>query len=359
MSPHDSVDVAFIGHPSSFPHLVRMIEHADGPEAARRVARNEKSFTAFLDWMPSGATHHRPVIQLNGTSIRAAMIVCWFLPQIIDNRQKLKVGIDKVLQAVKVAASMGAKVASLGGFTSILAGQRRFDAADAAGITLTAGNALTAGLAVARLREELVALNRPFQDETVAIVGASGDVGSTAAALLGDEPRRLLLVARNQVRLERTREMLGHPDATCVALADAVAQATVIIAATSASEPILDADQIRPGTLVFDLGYPPTMTSARAGREAPRVLQAGLARFPAPLGLGAYSRLSRPDHLYGCSSEGVVLAARPDLLHLACAQGESGKKEALALLDAAISLGLKPAAETPDTLRHQLAESVA
>lgn len=347
MNSKDTIDVAFIGHPSSFSHIVSLIEEKDGPEAARRVTRNEKSFSAFLDWMPSSATHHRPVIELNGVSIRAAMVACWFLPQIIDHRHKLKLAVAKVLQAVEVAAGLGAQVASLGGFTSILAGRRRFDAADAAGITLTAGNALTAALAVARMRQELDARQRPIEGETIAIIGASGDVGGTAAALVGCEPRRLLLVARDQDRLERTRAALGHPNSACVALADALAQASVVLVATSATATILTAGEVAPGTLVFDLGYPPTTSGAGAGNGNATIMRAGLAAFPAPIPIGSYSRLAQPNHLFGCSTESVVLAARPDLRHLARGQGQAGKAEALALLDAALALGITPAAELP------------
>ena len=357
MSKQNVLDVAFIGHPSSFSHIVRLIEDMDGPEAARRVTRNEKSFTAFLDWMPSNVTHHRPVIQLNGVSIRAAMIVCWFLPQIIDHRHKLKLAVSKVLQGVDIAASMGAQVASLGGFTSILAGRRRFEAAETSGITLTAGNALTAALAVSRLRTELEARNRPLEGETVAIIGASGDVGGTAAALLNSEPRKLLLVARDQERLERTRVSLGHPNSACVSIAEAVAQATSILVATSATEPIISADDVAPGTLIFDLGYPPTATSAAADSKA-YIMRAGLAAFPAPIPIGAYSRLSQPNHLFGCSTESVVLAARPDLRHLARGQGQAGKTEALALLEAALALGIRPAVEAPPAIVTPAAPSV-
>lgn len=343
MNKTDTIDVAFIGHPSSFSHIVKLIEDMDGPEAARRVARNEKSFAAFLDWMPSNITHHRPIIELNGVTVRAAMVVCWFLPQIINHRHKLKLAVAKVLEGVDIAAGMGAQVASLGGFTSILAGRRRFDAADAAGITLTAGNALTAGLAVARLRDELEARRRPIEGETIAIIGASGDVGATAAALLGDEPGRLLLVARDQERLEKVRINLGHPNSACVSLAEAVAQASSILVATSASEPILTSDDVAPGTIILDLGYPPTTSVAPDSRVT--VMRAGLAQFPAAIQIGAYSRLSQPNHLFGCSTEGVVLAARPELRHLARAQGQAGKTEALALLNAALALGIKPTAE--------------
>uniref|UniRef100_E6QWM9 Quinate/shikimate 5-dehydrogenase/glutamyl-tRNA reductase domain-containing protein n=1 Tax=mine drainage metagenome TaxID=410659 RepID=E6QWM9_9ZZZZ len=357
MRDENVIDVAFIGHPSSFSHIVSLLEETDGPEAARRVARNEKSFTAFLDWMPSNATHHRPVIQLNGATVRAAMIVCWFLPQIIESRHKLKLAVAKVLEAVDIAAGMGAQVASLGGFTSILAGRRRFDAADAAGITLTAGNALTAALAVARLRAELDARGRPLHGETVAIIGASGDVGGTAAALLGNEPGRLLLVARNQERLERAQLTLGHPNAACVSISEAVAQASVILVATSASQPILTAEDIPSGTIVCDLGYPSTTACGKAGSSKATVLRAGLAEFPAPIQIGAYSRLSQPTHLFGCSTEGVVLAARPDLRHLARSQGQAGKTEALALLNAALSLGIKPAAEAPDAAIAEFSEN--
>lgn len=343
MDKTNIIDVAFLGHPSSFSHIVKLIEDMDGPEAARRVARNEKSFSAFLDWMPSNITHHRPVIELNGVTIRAAMIVCWFLPQIVNDRFKLKLAVAKVLEGVEVAARMGAQVASLGGFTSILAGRRRFEAADVAGITLTAGNALTAGLAVASLRAELDVRCRPIGGETVAVIGASGDVGGTVAALLGDEPRRLLLVARDQDRLEKVRMNLGHHNSACVSLAEAAAQASTIVIATSASEPILTADDVAPGTLILDLGYPPTTSGAPDSKVT--ILRAGLAQFPAAIPIGAYSRLSQPNHLFGCSTEGVVLAARPELRHLGRAQGQASKTEALALLNAALALGIKPTAE--------------
>jgi predicted amino acid dehydrogenase len=338
------IDVAFIGHPSSFTHLVSLIEDMDGPEAARRVTRNEKSFSAFLDWMPSTVTHHRPIIELNGLTVRAAMVVCWFLPQIIDHRHKLKLAVTKVLQAVDVAAGMGAQVASLGGFTSILTGRRRFEAAENKGITLTAGNALTAALAVAKLRSELNARKRTMAGETVAVIGASGDVGGTVAALLGSEPRRLLLVARDQERLERVRQTLGHPSSACESLSEAIAQASSILVATSASEPIITAEDISPDTIILDLGYPPTTTGNAGGGKA-TILRAGLAELPGAISIGAYSRLSQPNHLFGCSTEGVVLAARPELRHLARAQGQAGKTEALALYNAALSLGIKPTAQ--------------
>src|SRR4051812_16219073 len=102
MNKTDTIDVAFLGHPSSFGHIVKLIEDMDGPEAARRVARNEKSFSAFLDWMPSNITHHRPVFELNGVTVRAVMVVCWFLPQIINDRHKLKLAVTKVLEGVDV-----------------------------------------------------------------------------------------------------------------------------------------------------------------------------------------------------------------------------------------------------------------
>ena len=119
--------------------------------------------------------------------------------------------------------------------------------------------------------------------------------------------------------------------------------------ATSASQPILTVEDIPPGTIVCDLGYPPTTACGKAGSSKATILRAGLAEFPVQIPLGAYSMLSHPTHLFGCSTEGVVLAARSDLRHLARSQGQAGKAEALALLNAALSLGLKPAAEASDT----------
>jgi fatty aldehyde-generating acyl-ACP reductase len=345
MSDAAAIDVAFIGHPSDYKHFVSLVEETDGSEAARRVARNEKTFSAFLDWMPAYATRHRPVIRLKGVTVRAALVICPFLPQAIESPYKLKRAFTKVLQAVNVAAGMGAKVSTLGGFTSILAGQRRLDTGDAAGITLTTGNALTAALGVARLEVELDARGRSLRRETVGIIGASGDVGGTAAALLGARPRNLLLAARDQARLERARQALGNLDGVCVPVSEVVARAGVIVVATSASRPILSADDIPDQTIVCDLGYPQSLIHGRVDGKRATILRTGLAAFPAAVKLSAYTRLSRPEHLFGCFAEGVVLAARPDLRSLARAQGRAGKMEALELLGAALALGISPAAE--------------
>jgi fatty aldehyde-generating acyl-ACP reductase len=357
MSDAAAIDVALIGHPSDYKHFVSLVEETDGVEAARRVVRNERTFTALLDWMPAYATRHRPVIRLEGATVRAALVVCPFLPQAIESPHKLKRAFTKVLQAVDVAAGLGAKVATLGGFTSILAGQHRFDVADAAGITLTTGNALTAALAVASLRDELDARGRSLGQETVGIIGASGDVGGTAAALLGAGPRRLLLAAQDEARLEQARQALGHPDAVCVPVSEVAAQAGVILVATSAIRPILAPHVLPELTIVFDLGYPRTLVGGQTEGSGAKVLRTGLAAFPTSVNLGAYTQLSRPDHLFGCFTQGVVLAARPDLRNLARAQGRTRKEEALVLLEAALSLGIKAAAEMPGADLEECAET--
>jgi predicted amino acid dehydrogenase len=340
MTSHDTVDVALIGHPSNFDHFVSLIASVDGPEAAGRVSSNEATFTALIDWMPAYVTSHRPQFHLSGKQINAALVICPFLPQQISNPHQLKRAYTKVIQAVRLATDLGARVATLGGFTSILAGTRRAQLAAEAGITLTAGSGLTAALTVEQMRCALGQQDRLFEDETVAVIGATGDVGRTIAHLLGDTPKRLLLAARDQSKLEVLASSLSHPDCQVASVAQAVEAASAILVATSASTPLFAASDVRADAVICDAGVPPSIARTEHPVAA-TLVRAGLAEFIHPTGLQDYTQLDKPYHLFGCFSEGIVLAADENLRQQAAIRSLTNREDAIALLHAAERLGIR------------------
>lgn len=330
---------ALLGHPADYPHFAQLIENRDGEIVAARIRKHEAAFSRFIDWMPPYATSYRPVLRTPDLEIEGRLLICPILPQQMTTPQHLKRAHEKVEQACRLAAEMGAGVMALGGFTSILAGPRANRLASELGLTITSGNALTAALAVAQLHEALGTTDQI--SEPVAILGATGDIGRTCAHLLAEAGVRLRLVARDPPRLEALRAALPGAPAKIVSLDEAISGTRVIIAATSSAEPLITLDQLRPDAVVADVGFPKTL-SGRSERADVTVFDAGLARLPHDMGLEAYTNLGRSDLLFGCFAEGLVLAALPELAHLASLQGEADGGKARTLFEAARRLGIRP-----------------
>ncbi|MER8766878.1 MULTISPECIES: hypothetical protein [unclassified Mesorhizobium] len=341
MSNVPDIDLVLLGHPSDFAHFRTIVEHNDGARAAERVARNEATFRAFINWMPAYATQSVAGIELNGTCVRAALVICPFLPQDISTPRTLKAAYGKVIEGCRIASDMGAKVVALGGFTSILAGSRRIEVAAEAGITLTSGNALTAALAVEQLRTALQTDGRALENETVAVLGASGDIGRTVVGLLDGIPREILLVAQNHDRLSEVRNAFGHLRMRIATAKEAVAEADAMIVATSACHPVISASDLRPKMIVCDVGYPNSIFGTTK-LDGAYVFRGGLAQLPHPVDMAVYTQLDQGDKLFGCFTEGIVLAARPDLHSLASLQGAADINRAHKLLAAAAQLGIVP-----------------
>src|SRR5258708_36310505 len=158
---------------------------------------------------------------------------------------------QKIRAGCNVAKDLGAKVVGLGGFTSIVGGTQGERESEELGSAITSGNSLTAALALAQVDMLLSRLNWDLSNRTVAVVGASGDIGRACAMALAPRARQLLLVARNRAKLEEIRcampENAEIPG--CTETQDAT-HATVIVAATSASQPILSEADLLPGTVV-------------------------------------------------------------------------------------------------------------
>jgi fatty aldehyde-generating acyl-ACP reductase len=336
-----SVDFALLGHPADYQHFVRFIQSADGTSVAQRVRRHEQSFRSFMDWMPCYATSRRLAVRLACGELEGRLIVCPFLVQDIKTPRQLRRARDKVVQGCQLAVELGANAIALGGFTSILLGSAVPHIESASGAFSTAGNSLTAALAVAQLRQAASTLGRSL-DQPIAILGASGDIGRSCAQILADVSGHLILSARNFDRLNAVRAELPSIKTEIVPADEVAKYARTIVVATSSAEPLLHITNLQSGTIVCDVGYPKTLSTDNQ-RSDVLVFPGGLAKLPTALGLEYYTGLPASDIIFGCFAEAIVLAARPDLRHLASVQGQADGRKGLVLLDAARQLGIYPA----------------
>jgi fatty aldehyde-generating acyl-ACP reductase len=213
----------------------------------------------------------------------------------------------KLSAAVDKARDFGAQIVGLGSLTApASAGGKAFVKRDDIGVTN--GNAFTAAITLMGM-ERLMARMRP--DPLIALVGATGSVGSCLTRLYARKhPGRLLLVARNQRRLDTLAEEV-RSNAVDVSVSTDMAdiqKADLIVLLTSAADAILRSEHLKPGAVVLD-DTVPRNTDPKLVAERPDVLvvDGGLVEIPGADLRGCSIGLA-PKLAYACLAETMLLA---------------------------------------------------
>ena len=207
-------------------------------------------------------------------------------------------GLSRVRAACDEAHACGARIAALGGFSSILGEMSSNDAGAAREPVLTTGNTLTAAVLASQVQ-----LAGP-RDLTVTVVGAGGDVGSGLCRILAAQGRRLVLVGRNPRPLEELRAELSQARTCGWDEAARTAELVVTVASTRLAAIAIAA--LAPGAIVLDAGHPSNAAPAAHIRYA----QAGKvrhARTPQP-DLPIVLADCAPGETHACLAEALVLA---------------------------------------------------
>ncbi len=211
----------------------------------------------------------------------------------------------RVAAAVDKARDLGATLVGLGGLTApVTAGGQTL--AGRTDIGVTNGNALTAAmtyLGALRLLAQLPA------HPTIALVGASGSVGSCVAQLLARrDAGELLLIARHPGRLETLRAALpqGARARVSTDMTD-VRRADLVVLLTSSGEALLTSSHLKEGAVVLDDTQPRNTDPAlKAQRPDVLIVDGGLVEVPAMRLRGS---VGLPRGLaYACLAETMLLS---------------------------------------------------
>ena len=215
-------------------------------------------------------------------------------------------GNRKVVAAVDRAVRSGADLVGLGGLTAPVTNggtvlRRRTD------IGVTNGNAFTAAIVHRQIRS----LRATAAHGRVAVVGATGSVGSAVTRLLARDGdiTELLLVARGSARLSSLAADVGGkvPVRTSDRL-DAVINSDIVVLLTAAADTVLRAEHLGPDAAVLDATQPRN-TSPELQRQRPDVLvlDGGIVDVP---GLRLHGgSLGLPDgRTFACLAETMLLS---------------------------------------------------
>lgn len=278
----------------------------------------DKLLVKLFEWTPSFKVKELSNVSFGGTeAVNGIMVMVPFLPEMRDIRIK---GInDKIEDAIAISAKEGCTVAALGGFTSIILQGREEELSRKHGIKLTSGNTLTAAVIIRSIEQIAERFGVDLGKATVAIVGASGDIGSGCTAYFCDKVKRLLLSARGMDRLQEVAGKVKTYARCEIELFSekenqtAVSQADVVIFVTSAYKEIVELSDFSPNTIVCDASFPLNVKTNGNLRPDVFVYHGGIVSLPFEINPGVDIGLASTRMFYGCQVEAILMALHSDL----------------------------------------------
>lgn len=270
---------------------------------------------SFLQWavpkLPLQSQILTPVHFQGGSNDPAG----WIILVPCSARQMMGLGqtgrnvLNRINDAVDLAVKLGANMVGLGALTASVTrgGQRLSERTD---IGVTNGNAFTAFMTLEGIKKLL-----PFcqeRDPQIALVGASGSVGSCLAQLVVKQRlvSRVTLVARHQGRLDALCAEAGKlaPDVHIHATNDMsqVRNADLVVLLTSSTETLLRSEHLKPNAIVLD-DTQPRNTDPALLQERPDVLivDGGLVSMPK---MQLQKSIGLPTgYAYACLAETMLL----------------------------------------------------
>ncbi|QVL51874.1 MAG: long-chain acyl-[acyl-carrier-protein] reductase [Cyanobium sp. M30B3] len=295
-----------------------LIGHSTSFEEARVKARS-LGYDDFADgdldmWCaaPPQLVERIQVTGLTGMTIEGAYIDSVFVPEML---RRFKTAKRKVLKAMELAQKTGINITALGGFTSIifedmnLLREERVSAVELDWQRFTTGNTHTAWVICQQVEASAPRLGIDLSRARVAVVGASGDIGSAVCRWL---QRRgvgeLLLVARRPQPLIDLQQSLG--EGTILALDEALPQADVVVWVASLPQSLqIDTASLRRPCLMIDGGYPKNLDS-KASAPGVHVLKGGIVEFWQDIGwqMMEVAEMAKPQRqMFACFAEAMLL----------------------------------------------------
>jgi acetylornithine/succinyldiaminopimelate/putrescine aminotransferase/predicted amino acid dehydrogenase len=218
---------------------------------------------------------------------------------------RVRHSIDK---AIKVARSIGCDVIALGQYTSIVT--RNATTLDLPRIGVTTGNSYTIALALEAIDKAIADRGLDRAHATLAVVGASGNIGQTCAEILAPHFERTVLLGSSKT--SATRRLAGLqariPRAEVNVDPAALRGAHVVLAAANAPTPFLGPETFAEGAIVCDLSVPAAVRPEVKGlRPDLTLMNGGIARLPFGEDHGIPGFPLPPGQVYGCMAETMLL----------------------------------------------------
>ena len=262
---------------------------------------------------PPQLVEHVKVVSAMGKSIEGAYIDSCFVPEMLS---RFKTARRKVLNAMEMAQKKGINITALGGFTSIIFEKEKLlQNKKVRNTTLdwqrfTTGNTHTAWVICRQLEMNAPLIGIDLKKASVAVVGATGDIGSAVCRWLSQRTgvSELFLVARDQQPLIDLQTELGGGQICSVD--DALPKSDVVIWVASMPRTLeINPSKLRTPCLMIDGGYPKNLDEKFSGSGI-HVLKGGIVEFFEDIGwnMMQLAEMENPQReMFACFAEAILL----------------------------------------------------
>ncbi|MCR8539858.1 MAG: long-chain acyl-[acyl-carrier-protein] reductase [Prochlorococcus marinus CUG1439] len=248
-----------------------------------------------------------------GICIEGSYIDSCFVPEMLS---RFKTARRKVLNAMELAQKKGINITALGGFTSIifenfnLLQHKQIRNTSLEWERFTTGNTHTAWVICRQLEINAPRIGIDLKTATVAVIGATGDIGSAVCRWLINKTgiSELLMVARQQEPLVLLqRELDGGNIKT---LDEALPQADIVVWVASMPKTIeINTAKLKKPCLMIDGGYPKNLDEKFQGENI-YVLKGGIVEFFNDIGwnMMELAEMQNPQReMFACFAEAMIL----------------------------------------------------
>jgi fatty aldehyde-generating acyl-ACP reductase len=296
-----------------------LIGHSTSFEDAKRKA-SMLGFDHIADgdldvWCtaPPQLVENVEVKSATGISIEGSYIDSCFVPEMLS---RFKTARRKVLNAMELAQKKGINITALGGFTSIifenfnLLQHKQIRNTSLEWERFTTGNTHTAWVICKQLEINAPRIGIDLKKATVAVIGATGDIGSAVCRWLINKTgiSELLMVARQQEPLALLQKELDG--GTVTTLNEALPQADIVVWVASMPKTIeIDTDNLKKPCLMIDGGYPKNLDEKFQGENI-YVLKGGIVEFFNDIGwnMMELAEMQNPQReMFACFAEAMIL----------------------------------------------------
>ncbi len=296
-----------------------LIGHSTSFEDAKRKA-SMLGFDHIADgdldvWCtaPPQLVENVEVKSATGISIEGSYIDSCFVPEMLS---RFKTARRKVLNAMELAQKKGINITALGGFTSIifenfnLLQHKQIRNTSLEWERFTTGNTHTAWVICKQLEINAPRIGIDLKKTTVAVIGATGDIGSAVCRWLINKTgiSELLMVARQQEPLALLQKELDG--GTITSLDEALPQADIVVWVASMPKTVeINTDNLKKPCLMIDGGYPKNLDEKFQGENI-YVLKGGIVEFFNDIGwnMMELAEMQNPQReMFACFAEAMIL----------------------------------------------------
>lgn len=321
---------AFIGHPRTLNDIPRKF-----PFACLLPSHLVERWFRY-QW-PFVASYITGLTLADGTPATGAMLISPLTTeQMIRNPRLARL---RVLQTVRLAEKMGATIAGLGAFTSIVTRDGK-DLEGKVRLGLTTGNPHSAAIAIQNVLQAAALTNLSLPHATAAIIGGAGSVGSACAKMLARLVKKLLIIDIKKDALHNLVAGLENQRTAVEGMTNLnrVGEADIVIAVTNNPHTLITANHLKPGAIVID-GAQPKNVSEEIPHLRPDVVVIESAVVQTPDVNVHFDLDLAPSEALGCLSETMILTAIGWRGHYSL--GKADPSQASHIIAAGRSLGFR------------------